>query len=250
MDQFVKIETRKKSSLIAEQLLNAIESGKFRVGDKLPSETDIAKAMGVSRPMVREVYSALRVAGVLESRIGHGTFVSKLPSNVEIESQILSMLEESKSPFCVLETRRILEVGNIELAVERRTPSDLQALEIALDKMKVGFEKKRHAELERGNVSFHLAIAEATQNPVMSHHLALLLNHGGQDLWQVMIEQNFTWNETEERFKRSAESHRKIFLAIESKDKEAAVLAMKGHFEILRSVLDGSLDEELRPNSP
>jgi len=244
VDAFTKIETSKKATLIAEQILNSLRSGMYRVGDKLPSETDIAKAMGVSRPMVREVFSALRMVGILESRIGHGTFVMKMPGDIRIESEVMSVLEESESPFNVLEIRQILETGIVELAIERHTKNDLQSIEEAFEEMKLGLSHERYDDLEKGNVSFHLAIAAATQNPVIADHLSSLMRHGKGSLWQGMIIQNFSLNERRDRLEHSRNVHRKILHAIKENDRKKAISAMTEHFELMKSVLDGSLDEE------
>src|SRR5262249_23742894 len=61
---------------VRDQLLALIQGGGLAVGDKLPSEHELARQFGVSRPIVREGLGALRAAGVLESRSGSGTYVT------------------------------------------------------------------------------------------------------------------------------------------------------------------------------
>jgi len=58
---FKRIETKRKSTYAAEQIVEAIRRGRYRVGDKLPPEREIAEQMGVSRPSVREAISALQI---------------------------------------------------------------------------------------------------------------------------------------------------------------------------------------------
>ncbi|MBI3998745.1 MAG: FadR family transcriptional regulator, partial [Armatimonadetes bacterium] len=88
---FQRIATKRKSALVAEQLIEAIRSNVYRVGSRLPPERVIAEQMGVSRPSVREALSALQLAGVLESRPGDGTYVVELPDRREA---VVSLLEE------------------------------------------------------------------------------------------------------------------------------------------------------------
>jgi len=55
--------------------MSAIKQGEYQIGDKLPSERDIAEQMKVSRNSVREALSALQIVGVIESRPGTGTYI-------------------------------------------------------------------------------------------------------------------------------------------------------------------------------
>jgi GntR family transcriptional repressor for pyruvate dehydrogenase complex len=70
---------KKKSSLIAEQILQFIKTGVYEQASKLPPERIIAEQMKVGRPSVREAISALHIAGILESRPGDGTYVAVSP---------------------------------------------------------------------------------------------------------------------------------------------------------------------------
>ncbi|MDR7465382.1 MAG: GntR family transcriptional regulator, partial [Armatimonadota bacterium] len=80
---FQRILTKKKSTHVAEQILQAIMSGQYRVGDRLPPERVLAEEMGVSRPSVREALSALQIVGVVASRVGDGTYVRSAVDTAE-----------------------------------------------------------------------------------------------------------------------------------------------------------------------
>lgn len=64
-----------KSILVAQELMKAIRSSAYGVGDRLPPERSLPKLMGVSRAAVREALCALQVVGVVESYVGDGTYV-------------------------------------------------------------------------------------------------------------------------------------------------------------------------------
>ncbi len=68
---------RSKSSIIADQILQMIRCGELNAGEKLPPERIIAEQLGVSRPSVREAISALQIVGILETRPGDGTYVTR-----------------------------------------------------------------------------------------------------------------------------------------------------------------------------
>ncbi|WP_432143083.1 GntR family transcriptional regulator [Streptomyces sp. bgisy084] len=60
---------------VADQLAQAIKEGEYEAGSQLPSETELMKAYGISRPTARSAVSELRNMGLVESRHGRGTFV-------------------------------------------------------------------------------------------------------------------------------------------------------------------------------
>ena len=62
---------------IAEDLADRIRDGAFAVGDRLPSERDLADQLGISRMTVRQAFKSLVDAGLIESRIGRGCFVAR-----------------------------------------------------------------------------------------------------------------------------------------------------------------------------
>ena len=74
-------QAKKKATYVAEQIIDAIKQGAYQIGDKLPSERDIAKQMKVSRNSVREALSALQILGVIESRPGTGTYIRNSVKN-------------------------------------------------------------------------------------------------------------------------------------------------------------------------
>ncbi len=82
--------------------------------------------LGVSRPAVREAIAALQFAGLVESRVGDGTYVTfRLTQPVELLlSKAREILQTSQSPLEVLTLRRVLEVGAARLAVKRAMPED------------------------------------------------------------------------------------------------------------------------------
>ena len=82
------IETKKRYALVIDQISNLIKKGAFKKGDKLPPERIMAKKLGVSRPSVREAYSALEIAGILESRVGSGTYVQSENINDFLQKNI------------------------------------------------------------------------------------------------------------------------------------------------------------------
>jgi GntR family transcriptional repressor for pyruvate dehydrogenase complex len=238
---FEKIRTTKKPSMVAEQILSAIREGRYKKGDKLPSESEIAEAVGVSRSSVREAISALAIVGVLESKAGQGTYVLREPANTSLEGEVMNLLEKSESPFDVLEARKAFEVAILELVIARRTDEDIASLQSALSQMQRAFELRSHDELSKANLSFHLCIGKASKNKTIEKELRQLLSVGEQSLWKEMISQSYSWEATVDLLIESWQIHRGIFEAIRDKDKERAVREMTRHFDFVVATLEKDL---------
>jgi DNA-binding FadR family transcriptional regulator len=115
------------SASVAEQILKQIQRGTLPAGARLPSEVELAKNFGVSRPSVREALAALQFAGHVESRRGFGTVVLGAQSleDPSDRAQELRTLDEAVD---LLETRIILEPAALVVAAD---DPDLDALEAA-----------------------------------------------------------------------------------------------------------------------
>ena len=129
--QFEKVKQTKfqrKSSFIADQILRMIKTGRYKAGAKLPSERLIAEQMEVGRPSVREAISALQIVGILESRPGEGSYVAEPQGFDALMARALNVLEESDSPFEVLQVRKAVEIGVVHLAVKTATEEDIREI--------------------------------------------------------------------------------------------------------------------------
>jgi len=153
------------SAQAAEQIAHMILDQKLPLGARLPSERQLAEALGVSRTVVREAIRLLEARKLLAVQAGSGAVVLGVgPAPVTESLTMLISQADSKVSFDDLQAvRNVLEVATAGLAAEHAAPADLQQMESALDKMS-------HAgaveEQIQGDYDFHLAVARATQNQV------------------------------------------------------------------------------------
>ncbi len=164
---------RKHRSLAQElvtELSQQIRDGQIKRGEKLPTESAIMEAQGVSRTVVREALSRLQASGLVETRHGIGTFVldTPSPSGFRIDPATIVTLRDV---LAILEFRISLEVESAGLAAQRRTDAQLQAMREVLDSLR---ESAAHSgDAVVSDFQFHLLIAEATGNryftDIMSH---------------------------------------------------------------------------------
>lgn len=98
---------------ILEQVMKKIQemiaSGEYKVGDKLPNESDLADRLGVGRSSVREALKIFNYLGVLESKTARGTFVSDR-SNISKEAMTWSILLGKNDHTDLLEIRTAIEL--------------------------------------------------------------------------------------------------------------------------------------------
>ena len=217
----------KKSTLVAEWILEQIRLQVYPEKTKLPSEREIAVTLGMSRPPVREALSALQIAGIVEIRPGDGTYVkSAAPAN-EMVSNTMSVLEESESPFEVMQARRLLEEGIVKVAAAQAIDEDVERLEQVLERMQDAVE---HGDLSRyfqANREFHLAVATATHNSVLRKLLNSLLIAEEKKLWQESIQRYLS---DPDHIKAYVGRHQRLLQAIKEKDADLAVHEMQEHF--------------------
>jgi len=236
MRQFEKIpqvKFKSKSSIIAEQILQLIRTGQYPVSSKLPPERIIAEQMGVSRPSVREAISALQIVGVLETRPGDGTYISKPLISDHLSSQVTSILEQSDSPYEIIQARKAIESGVIHQAIKLATDADIQNIRTAWNqKHEKGLEGDYDAYTKRGK-DFHLSIAQATGNSLIVAIMDRLLSFTNQPLWRSMRCRYYELNP--KRIEPMMDVHKKIVAAFEERNAEKAIQALE---EDLDTVLE------------
>jgi GntR family transcriptional repressor for pyruvate dehydrogenase complex len=150
---------------VFEQLRNQILERKWPPSAKLPSENALAVALGVSRVSIREALHMLASLGLLETRHGGGTYVREYSGEL-LFSPLLPMLAlDTLDILHVLEYRKIMEKGIMSLVVKRAGQAEIEELEYAIVAMS---EHRNDARaFAQADLSFHLALAKATGNPVV-----------------------------------------------------------------------------------
>ena len=218
---------------IAARLLDLIKAQQLRPGDKLPAERELAAAMHVSRPVLREALRALSIMNVVEIRQGAGTYITALEPQ-----QLVSHLEFvfSKDPVAlsqVIETRRVVEVGNVRLAAARITPDEVAELADLLKQLRATVDDaERFAELD---IAFHDAVCAAAGNFLLAQFMRII-----NTLARVSREKTGSAMATR---RRALTDHEAILYALRTKDPAAAAAAMEAHLTHIEAALAGAMGE-------
>lgn len=215
-----QINHRKVSDIVFDQLKEMIVSQEWAPGDKLPSETKIAQMMSVSRVSVRSALQRLASIGIVESRQGDGTFVCEYSSSRQLEHLTPLLMLSQLDYKSLAEFRFILECHNAQLAAERCTDEILDELNKNFIKYKkITNEGKDNVEID---VSFHLLIAKATQNPFIIEIFSILKDY---IIMAILKYQSLA------KVESGVFYHREIIDAIKSRDSQKAYSIMEEHLK-------------------
>lgn len=148
-----------------EKIKKMIVSGELRPGDRLPKESELAAALGLSRNSLREAVRALSLIRVLDVRQGDGTYVTSLDPQVLLEAlRFVVDVHRDDTELEFLAVRRILEPAATAMAASRITPAGLAALAAELDAL--GPSPSMEA-LVAADLAFHRGVARWSGNTVL-----------------------------------------------------------------------------------
>ncbi|MEU0924635.1 FadR/GntR family transcriptional regulator [Streptomyces malaysiensis] len=147
---------------VIEQMRHAISAGEWRLGGRIPTETDLVELLGVGRNTIREAVRALAHAGVLEVRQGDGTFVR---ATSELSGAVRQLCGSELRE--ILEVRRTLEVDGARRAALHRTDEELAAVEAALSTFRAAVDAGRPETVVESDLRFHAAVMACAHNTLL-----------------------------------------------------------------------------------
>ncbi|UOE46705.1 GntR family transcriptional regulator [Mucilaginibacter sp. SMC90] len=159
-----KIIKRSLAEEIAEKLKEQIGSGHYQINDKLPTEPELMAEFGVGRSSIREATKSLVQSGLLRIQQGAGTFVERATINPEpMDARIRRARSQD-----VDEVRQLLEMKIAEKAAINRSQKDILTMKGYLEDRKTTAEAGLLEACIDADVKFHIAIANASKNEILS----------------------------------------------------------------------------------
>lgn len=222
---YLPIQPERLYQRIVSQIEERIVAGELKTGDQLPAENELAKQFGVSRTAVREAIKTLHEKRLVEIRPGKGTFITNgMPDGVRHSLGMLMKFGAPNGSANLVEVREILEPEIAALAAKRITDEYIATMREAVEIMDTALEDvDRFVEAD---LDFHLALAEATQNPF----IPLLMD----SIIDLLREHRKRTGLTEGGLERGQYHHKKILQAVMRRDSKAARKYMQDHLEQVR----------------
>lgn len=207
------ISSNTMADIVEIRLREYLKKKSFRPGDALPKELELAEALGVSRNVLREALSRLRMLGMVETKKKRGMILARPDILGTFERVLDPLIIDNETLQDIFELRLVLEMGLADLLYIRKTDSDIAELE-KIAKKEVNHDNSFRIKNE---IAFHGKLYEMSGNDTLKRFQIMLLpifdyvvtlekkptrgkvNH--MDLVEILK------NGTKEDFKKGMEAH-------------------------------------------
>ena len=217
---------------VRDYLTGELATGALGVGQKLPTERELASRFQVSRTVVRDALVLLEAESRIVRQVGRGTFVA--PLSLGAGGPARGTETPLASPSALLEARSVIEGELAALAVLNATVQDLEALDAAC---RATATAATPADFERLDSAFHRAIAAATHKPVLMAADEVVESARDNPEWRKLKVQRHLARPS--RRAEVQEEHQRVVAAIEKRDAAGARRHMLAHLNAVRINLLG-----------
>lgn len=205
--------TLKVVNPLISKIIDMVKKGELLPGEKLPSQEELARKLGVSRTSLREALKELNIRGFISTIHGKGTYISESTAN-ELD---------------IVEARKYIESGTCFLTSERANDQEINVLSEILDNMKIDIENNNYINFTDKDYLFHLTIAKLSKNIVFQKIM--------QTIGDLMLRQQNTVQKIPGAMVRANDYHIKILNAIKKHDSVQASKLMCEHLEDVNKTL-------------
>jgi len=225
---FSLLEKQNISDKIFDILKQEIVEERITVGEKLPSEDALSKQFGVSKASVKAALQRLSALGLIETRVGQGSFVLEFDPRHYMD-QVQDFLMSDSEIASIIEYRMYIEMAATRLAVKKATEENFKRMEEILDEMDKAKEEKNmdlHGQLD---YLFHLEIWKSTKNSIFQMAYEIV---GKMVLQHITILNKEIARKDKEFLTGKDEVHRHLFDAIKSKDLDSCRACYRKMFSV------------------
>lgn len=214
------------SEQVFEQMKLQILDRKWVPGEKLPSETELGSIFCVSRVTIRQALQKLAVLGLIETRLGEGSFVREVDVGTQVKTALIpSAYLQHHSTEEVLDFRCAVEVETAGLAAQRASEQDILELKRLLAQQMEDEANRTPQSFADNDLAFHMTIAKSTGNSLIVATYEIL----GDILGSAMLHTVRSLG-----MNIGIPYHRKLVEAIEARDEHRAIVTMKEHMNTTR----------------
>lgn len=208
---------------VLRELRGYIRARGLSVGDRLPTERDLAEALGVSRATVREAMNSLESVGIVERKPRRGTTLGEV--NLALLGELLrfSLIRSRADLEDMLAVRRMLEVNMLPMIAANATEEDWARMNAANDRMEADIEIWPH--VVEADLAFHRALLTATGNGMLYQFYGLIR--------EFFDEVSMYYSSEPKALRRSVEEHRHLVDLLRAGDVPGAKQVMEVHLSSL-----------------
>jgi GntR family transcriptional repressor for pyruvate dehydrogenase complex len=231
--QFDAIHVHSAPEALAQQIIAHIRSGKLAPGACLPSQRELARLFQVGLGSVREAVKILNVMGYLKVIPGKGTFISEDGTPQSRKRSALDKLMKAVSLSELMKAREVVECGAARMAAERADAESFQRLKEITAQMDPHCRIKE--DYYQNDFAFHIAVAEASNNPAISEIVKLLVDKSHHHIDFMNEALGISMSENAENCVNTA---KKVVFYIERGNGPESSRAMREHLNIVNCELE------------
>jgi len=211
---------------IAAKLQQLIADNRLTAGSQLPSERELAAALGVSRVTMHQAMLVLAQRGLVQIKAGSGIFVTDLPPSIVADSIERYYTFNSGSHEDLVTFREILEPETAALAARNATTDDIAALRELVEEIEQSFARGDVDATAAADSAFHEALAAASHNQLIAAVVTGLHKVMQNTIKAQIAAYDPDWG---------IRTHRPVYEAIAAHDPEQARQAMRLHMQTTRT---------------
>ena len=167
-----RITTSSMADVIELRIREYLKKKSFKPGDALPREIELAEALGVSRNVVREALSRLRMLGLVETKRRRGMILTNPDILGTLERVMDPLIMDEDTLQDIFELRLVLEMGLADILYIRKTEKDIGELEEIVENEVATTD---HTFRIKNEIAFHGKLYEITGNKTLKRFQSLLM---------------------------------------------------------------------------
>lgn len=223
------VVTSDPAQIVRTELLEGLKRGRWPAGGRLPTERKLCADFGVSRSALRRVLQELRDMGLIEQKVGSGTYVTESAAGARDGQEFEP---SSISPAEIMEARLLLEPMLVDLIVSNATAGDFEHLDECCAQAEAAGTLE---EFEHWDSALHEHLALATHNGFFVRVFQMLAEVRNSGEWGLLKKKSVT----PERRARYQHEHRQIVAALKNRDADTAKQHILEHLVNVRFNLLG-----------
>ncbi len=233
VDLFERIELPDPTDLVIAQIQSLIAADDLGPGDRLPSEKRLEERMGLPRGVISKALKRLETYGIVNTVPQSGTYIADFAKEV-LDGLLTNVVRLNETDFTALtDLRCMLEEFAVSLVIDRATDAEIALIGEA--QASLADRVARNDAQYDHDILFHLRILQYARNPVLTSIVTKLCVQTLEIL--KTCEKEYGYEFVQNRLEEAVNEHEAIIAALRSRNRTAAVEAVRRHFELSKQYL-------------